>query len=86
VQIQRWFWWVIGVWLFTGLPLYLMGQAYFGEPFYDVIGFLSGISLSIRNWDAFITQLIPLTIILAPVLLLPFAIRWTRTRGSPRGQ
>ena len=75
MTIQKWYWWLLGVWCFTGLPIYLLSQGMAGAPAYDVIGFLRQIgTLPLDNWDAFITRAVPTVLVLAQ-LLLPFALR-----------
>jgi hypothetical protein len=58
--MKKWYWIVVAVWCFTGLPVLLLG-----------IGFAGGMP-SLPTADTVIPWMVGWLLILAPLLLLPF--------------
>ena len=80
MRLRRWYWVVLGIWVFTGLPIYLLSRGMFGESILDIVGFVGSLRVPTSSWDAFITWFIPTLLVLLPLLAMPLAITRRQSR------
>lgn len=76
MTIRPWFWWVLAIWVFTGLPFFLITWGFSGNPMAsleDVMRFFRAPYM--RENPDYLGSSIRSLIMLAPVMALPFAIR-----------
>lgn len=74
MKLHRWYWIVLGLWVFTGLPVYLLGQGMGGNSIFDMSALFRNFGLPTSSWEVFLSRLVPLLFIIFPLLVLPFAI------------
>jgi hypothetical protein len=80
--VKSWYWIILGIWIFTGLPILIIGIAFGGESLLTARG-LSGVFLPpLSRFDLFLEWIFDTILIFGPLLVLPWAIR-KRHRSEP---
>jgi hypothetical protein len=75
MRLKRWYFGVIIFWIFTGLPLYTLGQGIAGRSPLDVSGFLTQGDVPIDSIGDFLSWVVIVVLIALPLITLPFAFR-----------
>jgi uncharacterized membrane protein YhaH (DUF805 family) len=80
IRIKRWYWVVVGVWLVTGLPIYLIGQGFAGPDngAFTLSLLLRSLRPPLSDIGVFLEWLLIVLLMFLPLILLPWAIIWKR--------
>jgi hypothetical protein len=75
VKVSRWFWIAIVIWIFTGLPIMIVAIGFAGPDLFTFQGVADLLTPDIRTISGLVSWAFGWSMILFPLLLLPFAIK-----------
>jgi hypothetical protein len=84
MRIQKWYWVILAIWLIIGFPVILIGIGFAGPEIFSLEGLLDIFTPDFSGYSAFFSWLSAFIIAFAPVLLLPFAVKFDYLKGDQR--
>lgn len=83
IRVRRWFWGVVVFWVFTGLPIFIIGSGFSGPNPYSFGNLVRSLMPDLSSLTAFVTWLLAWVLILLPLLLVPFAVHRGNADAPP---